>query len=84
MVRDDNLRPRVFYRLTDNWVELSVRFLVEADRVRVVKDAMSREILNALAAAGLSIASTTYEIVGLPTVRIARAREDHATHGSEA
>ena len=22
-VRDDELRPRVFYRLTDNWVELS-------------------------------------------------------------
>src|SRR5690348_41650 len=41
-VRESSLEPRVFQRLTDNWVELSVRFVVEPDQVRVVKDAMSR------------------------------------------
>jgi small-conductance mechanosensitive channel len=76
MVRDDDLRPRVFVRLTDNWVELSLRFLVEVDRVRAVKDAMSREILAALEAHGIGIASTTFEIVGLPPLRITRASKD--------
>jgi small-conductance mechanosensitive channel len=73
MVREDDLNPRVFYRLTDNWVELSLRFLVEADKVRSVKDAMSRDILKALHTNGIGIASTTFEIVGLPPLRITRA-----------
>jgi hypothetical protein len=38
--------------------------------VREIKDAMSREILAALDAAGIEIASGTYEIVGLPPVRV--------------
>jgi small-conductance mechanosensitive channel len=76
MVRDDDLSPRVFYRLTDNWVELALRFVVEADRVRSVKDAMSREILSALDKKGIGIASSTFEIVGLPPLRISRANGD--------
>jgi hypothetical protein len=38
--------------------------------VRGIKDAMSRAILAELDAAGISIASATYEIVGLPPVRV--------------
>ena len=72
MIRDDELRPRVFVRLTDNWVELSLRFVVEADRARAVKDAMSRDILSALEAKKIGIASATFEIVGLPPVRISQ------------
>ena len=72
-VRDDELRPRVFYRLTDNWVELSLRFVVDADRARTVKDAMSRDILSALEAKKIGIASATFEILSLPPLRISRA-----------
>jgi small-conductance mechanosensitive channel len=72
-VRESGLEPRVFVRLTDNWVELSLRFIVEPDRVRERKDAMSREILAELERAGIGIASTTFEIVGVPTLHIARA-----------
>lgn len=67
------LPPRVYLRMTDNWVELSLRFLAPVHGVRAIKDAMTREILGEFAQAKLSIASTTFEIVGLPTVRIARA-----------
>jgi len=75
MVRDAEVAPRVYWRITDNWVELSLRFVVAPDEVRAVKDAMSREILTALDAAGIGIASTTFEIVGLPPLRITRANE---------
>ena len=71
-VREDELRPRVFYRLTDNWVELSLRFVVDADRARGVKDAMSRDILSALEAKQIGIASATFEILSLPPLRISR------------
>jgi small-conductance mechanosensitive channel len=73
MVRESELRPRVFYRLTDNWLELSLRFVVAPDGARSTKDAMSRDILSALDAAGIGIASSTFEIVGLPALRISRA-----------
>jgi small-conductance mechanosensitive channel len=72
MVRDDDLEPRVYVRLTDNWVELSLRFVVEVYGARGVKDAMSREILSALEAKKIGIASGTYEIVGMPPLRIER------------
>jgi small-conductance mechanosensitive channel len=71
-IRESGVEPRVFVHLTDNWVELSLRFVVEPDQVRARKDAMSREILSELERAGIGIASTTFEITGLPTLHIAR------------
>jgi small-conductance mechanosensitive channel len=65
--------PKVYYRITDNWLELTVRFLSHAHGVRDVKDAMSRHILPALQAANIGIASSTYDIVGFPPIRIERA-----------
>ncbi len=67
-----DLRPRVYYRITDNWLELSVRFITTEHGVRDVKDAISREMLAALDDAGIGIASATYEIVGFPPIRSAR------------
>ena len=66
------LDPRVFFRITDNWLELTVRFVAEVHGVRTLKDRMSRDILDRLDAAGIGIASATYDIVGLPPVRIER------------
>lgn len=63
-------QPRVYYRLTDNWLELTVRFVVRDRGIRDVKDAMSRDLLHELDAAGIGLASTTFEIVGLPPLRI--------------
>jgi len=62
--------PRVYYRLTDNWVELAVRFIAEAHGVRDLKDAIARDILDQFDEAGISIASGTYDVVGLPPLRV--------------
>jgi len=67
---DAALDPAVYWRLTDNWLELSLRFLVPHRGVRELKDRMSRDILAELDAAGIGLASATYEIVGLPSVEI--------------
>ena len=66
------LEPRVYWRLTDNWLELTVRFIAEETGVRGLKDKISRDILAAFDEAGLGFASSTYEIVGLPPVRLVR------------
>jgi small-conductance mechanosensitive channel len=65
-----SLEPKVYFRLTDNWVDMTVRFVAKSRGIRELKDKMSREILEALDATGIQIASTTYEIVGLPPLRI--------------
>jgi small-conductance mechanosensitive channel len=70
-VRPADVEPKVYYRLTDNWLELTVRFVVEEHGIRDIKDAMSRDIIKALDAAGIGLASATYDIVGLPSLRIA-------------
>jgi small-conductance mechanosensitive channel len=67
---DDRPGPRVYWKITDNWLELTVRFVVRDHGVREVKDAMSRDILKALKAAGLGVASGTYDIVGLPPIEV--------------
>jgi len=66
----DELTPRVFYRLTDNWLELTVRFIVPEHGMRQIKDAVARAVLHRFEEASLEVASATYEIVGFPPVRI--------------
>ena len=69
-----DLGPSVYYRLTDNWLELSVRFVVPERGVRGIKDAMSRDLLRGLESANIGLASGTYEIVGFPPIRIEDVR----------
>ena len=71
-VQPIDLVPRVYYRITDNWLELSVRFIVHDHLIRGVKDQMSRQILRGLDAAGIGIASATYDIVGFPALELKR------------
>lgn len=67
-----DMDPKVFFRITDNWLELSVRFIVTTQRIRSTKDAMSRFIIAELDKAGIGIASATYDIVGLPAINVQR------------
>ena len=73
------LDPKVFYRITDNWLELTVRFIVGTHRIRGVKDAMARHIISAFDEAGIGIASATYDIVGFPPIEVKRGRESKPT-----
>ena len=75
-IRDDfglnvgDIDPRVYWRLTENWLELTVRFLAPDHGIRPIKDAMSREILSGLEDAKIEIASATYAIVEVPPIRL--------------
>jgi small-conductance mechanosensitive channel len=72
VMRRADVRPRVYWRMTDNWLELTVRFLCRESGVRDLKDAMARDILPALDAAHIDIASATSAIVEFPPLRIER------------
>jgi small-conductance mechanosensitive channel len=69
-----SLEPKVYYLLTDNWLELTVRFIVREHGIRELKDAISRDILSGFDEAGISIASTTMDIVGFPPLRRERLK----------
>lgn len=71
MAEDVSLEPRVYLRLTDNWIELTLRFIAPLYGTRALTDAMNRDILGDFQRAGIDVASVTYEIVGLPTIRLA-------------
>ena len=65
-----DIDPHTYWRITDNWLEITIRFLAPDHGIRNIKDAMSRDILAALDKAKIGIASGTYAIVELPPVRI--------------
>jgi small-conductance mechanosensitive channel len=72
-IENQKVEPKVYYRLTDNWLELTVRFITPVRGVRELKDELSRDILKEFDAAGIELASSTFEIVGIPELRIRRA-----------
>lgn len=78
-IQPQSVEPRVYYRLTDNWLELTVRFIAPARGVREIKDELSRDMLNELDKAGIGLASATFEIVGLPTIRLTSDSARNAT-----
>ncbi|HEX5431408.1 MAG TPA: mechanosensitive ion channel family protein [Bryobacteraceae bacterium] len=69
-LRRSELEPRVFWRLTDNWLELALRFLCREYDVRSLKDKMTREILRSFDDASIQVASGTYEVVGMPDLHV--------------
>lgn len=56
------LEPRVFVRATDNWMELSARFVVPVRSARSVKDALTRRVRERFDEAGIQIASETMDV----------------------
>jgi hypothetical protein len=47
--------PAVYYRLTDNWIELTVRFIAPDHGLRRIKDKISRDLVVELEKAKIGI-----------------------------
>jgi small-conductance mechanosensitive channel len=76
-MKRSSIRPRVYSRLTDNWLELTVRFLVTDHGIRNVKDAMARDILRGLNQAGIEVASATFGLVEAPRMQVEVSGAEH-------
>ena len=72
-IKVGDVDPQTFWRITDNWLEVTVRFLAPDHGIRRIKDQMSREILAELDKAKIGIASGTYAIVEMPPLKIETA-----------
>ncbi|MGA8030171.1 MAG: mechanosensitive ion channel domain-containing protein [Bryobacteraceae bacterium] len=84
VLKRSELEPQIYWRLTDNWVEMTVRFIVPDSGIRSIKSKMSRQILEQLDQAGIGIASGTYEIVGMPPIKVQLAASNDAQTGDGA
>jgi small-conductance mechanosensitive channel len=70
---ETSLVPELYVVMTDNWVELTLRYIVEPRQRRAVKAELHRKLLERFQAQGITIASATMEVVGFPTVRFTGA-----------
>ena len=65
--------PAVYLKLTDNWVELSIRYVADAKTRRILSDTINRKILDDITASKTySIANETMEIQGRQKIEIIR------------
>ena len=63
--------PEVFVRLTDNWIELTARYVTPARQRRMTRNRISRRILEEIEKSEeIKIASQTIDIVGFPPIRL--------------
>lgn len=65
-----DLEPQTYVRITDNWVELTVRFLVRAWGIRAAKDGITRVVLARYRAEGIAIASASFELARAPVLAV--------------
>ena len=62
-VKGDEVDPRVFWRITEDWLELTVRFLGPDHGIRRIKDQMSSDILTQFESRGIAIGATRQQAV---------------------
>jgi small-conductance mechanosensitive channel len=70
------LDPRVYITITDNWLELSLRFLSREPGVRALKDSLYRDILSGFERASIAIASSTTELSVIGPIEVRSGSAD--------
>ena len=76
LVHDTPVEPALYVVMTDNWIELTLRYIVEARERRTVKGQLHQELLGHFESEPkITVASATFEIVGLP--RLGVDLQDH-------
>lgn len=69
-LHDVPVEPSVYIAMTDNWIELTLRYVVEARNRRTVKAEMHSDLLQCFdEEPGIKVASVTIDIVGFPSLK---------------
>jgi hypothetical protein len=72
----DQGQPRVYWRLTSDWLELTLRYLAPEHGTREIKDRINRTVLGEFDTANIELANTTVEIASVPTLHITEQRAE--------
>ncbi len=65
-IKITSLEPRVFLKITDNWIELGLIYPVDTEYRRAFKSEISTQILEQFRTIGITVASQTVAIVQFP------------------
>ena len=69
-VHDATVEPTLYIVMTDNWIEMTLRYVVDAQARRQVKTRLHHELLQHFESdPNVTVASMTVEIVGLPPLK---------------
>jgi len=71
-VEHESVEPVVTLNANDNWLEFTLRYIVDYKKRRATKDQLFEAIINKLAGTEgkVAIASTTLQLVDLPVVKL--------------
>lgn len=72
LIENAHVEPTLSRKLTDNWVEFNLRFVVDYKQRRTTKDQLYKEILKKIdqTEGKVTLASATFEVVGAPDINI--------------
>ena len=72
VIEDATTKPMVTLAVNDNWVQFTLRYVVEYKKRRIMKDALFTGILEEIEQSDgkVELASATYEIVSAPPVDV--------------
>lgn len=72
LIENAVVEPTVGLKLTDNWMEFNLRYVVAYEKRRSTKTALYDLILNAVeqTQGKVTLASATFELTGLPTLEV--------------
>jgi len=71
-IEDASVEPNVTLAANDNWIEFTLRYVVDYKKRRSTKDLLFTRILDGVAASGgsVSMASATFQIVEMPALDV--------------
>jgi small-conductance mechanosensitive channel len=85
LVHDTPVEPTLYIVMTDNWIEMTLRYVVEARERRKVKGELHRELLQHFESeAEITVASATFEIVGFPPLKGSTNQTDQGEVNEDA
>jgi small-conductance mechanosensitive channel len=68
-LKQTKVEPSIYFVMTDNWIEITLRFVVDAQERRKVKAQLYRELLQQFKEENITVASATFDIVGFPALQ---------------
>jgi len=66
------VNPTISIKLTDNWVEFNLRFVIDYKTRRTTKTNLFQDLIKAFDATNgkVTLASATFDIVGMPEIKV--------------
>jgi small-conductance mechanosensitive channel len=72
LIENANVDSTITFKLTDNWIEFNLRYVVDFKKRRATKKELFKDVFNEINKTNgkVTLASATFEIVGLPNLNV--------------